>query len=140
MSAGMKSLLDHLDFLTMNLAPRAELFRMKAFILTTATGSAAAIGPIKSYLENWGVNRVGSIGIRMFTDKWDKLPEKKRKGLEGKLRKKAQTFYAQPKRRARVSAVFMYHMSKMVLRRYVGEEAYPYRYWKEKGYFEKHPF
>ena len=140
MSAGMKSLLDHLDFLTMNVTPRGELFRMKAFILTTATGSAAAIGPIRSYLKNWGVNRVDALGIRMFTDKWDKMPEKKRTGLERKLRKRARRFYALVPGRAPVSAVFMYHMSKMILRKYVGEEAYPYQYWKERGYFDKRPF
>lgn len=140
MSAGMKSLLDHLDFLTMNVAPREELFRMKAFILTTATGSAAAIKPIRSYLVNWGVNRVDTLGIRMYIDKWDKMPEKKRAEIERKLRKKARRFYALSVGHAPVTSIFMYYIFKMILRRYVGEDAYPYQYWKEKGYFKKRPF
>lgn len=74
MSSCMKNLLDHLDFLTSNVAPRAEVFHKKAFIITTGAGSTAAIKPIKKYLKNWGINRVYSLGLRMFVDKWDKMP------------------------------------------------------------------
>ena len=74
MSAGMKNLLDHLDFLTMTVAPRKEIFRKKAFIITTATGSTAAIKPIAKFLKNWGINRVNSFGIRMFIEKWNEMP------------------------------------------------------------------
>jgi multimeric flavodoxin WrbA len=77
MTAGMKNLLDHLDFLTMTVAPRAEVFHKKAFIITTAAGSTAAIKPIEKYLKNWGINRVNSLGLIMFIDKWSKMPEAK---------------------------------------------------------------
>lgn len=140
MSAGMKTLLDHLDFLTLTVAPRTELFSKKAFIITTATGSAAAIKPIKKYLKNWGINRVYSLGFRMLINKWDNMPEAKQKKYDRKLRRAAREFYSASKKPPYVSTIFMYHMSKFIIKKYIGEGAYPYEYWKKKGYFSKRPF
>ncbi len=140
MSAGMKTLLDHLDFLTLNVLPRSELFGKKAFVLTTAAGSAAAIAPIRRYLKNWGVNRVDALGIRLFTDQWDKMPLKKKQKTERKLQKAADAFYHARKRRPYLSTLGMYYMSKFILKKYVGKDAYPYQHWVEKGFFAKRPF
>jgi len=140
MSGAMKNLLDHLDFLTMNVAPRKEVFQKRAFIITTGSGSAAAIKLIRRFLMNWGVNRVYSIGIRMFTDKWNKMPKKKQKRIDHKLRKAANHFYRVKVKRPRISSVFMYHVFKFIIRRYIGEGSYPFEYWKEQGYFAKRPF
>ena len=89
---------------------------------------------------NWGINRVYSIGIRMFTDKWDKMPAKKQKRIDRKLRKTANHFLNAKVKNPSISSVFMYHVSKFVIRRYVGEGNYPFEYWKEQGYFAKRPF
>lgn len=140
MSGSMKNLLDHLDFLTLNVSPRAEIFNKKAFIITTGSGSAAAVKPIKSYLKNWGINRVYSVGIRMFTNKWDSMPDTKQARLEKKLRNSANKFYKSPKGYPYLSTIFMYHMSKFILKKYVREGSYPYEYWKDRGYFDKRPF
>jgi hypothetical protein len=129
-----------LDFLTLTVAPRAEIFRKKAFVITTGTGSTRVIKTIAGCLKNWGVNRVYSLGFRMFTDKWDKLPEPKRLRFENALRKNARKFYLAKQRRPHFSTVFMYHMSKLILRRFVGAEAYPYKYWDANGWFKKRPF
>jgi len=140
MSGAMKNLLDHLDFLTLTIAPRKEMFSKKAFIISTATGSTAAIKPIKKYLKNWGVNRVYSLGFRMLTNKWDSMPAVKQAKFEKALRKSARQFYRVPKRFPYISTIFMYHINKFIIRKYVGEGNYPYEYWKEHGYFNKRPF
>ena len=140
MPAGMKTLLDHLDFLTLTVAPRSELFSKKAFIITTGSGSKAAAKPIKSYLKNWGMNRVSSLGFRMFTDKWDNMSKSRQIKSENKLRRSARRFYIAPKRRLYASTLFMYHMSKYIIKKHMGEDAYPYKYWQENGYFRKRPF
>ena len=140
MSACMKSLLDHLDFLALTVAPRAELFSKKAFVITTGTGSATASKPIVKGLKHKGINRVYALGLRMFVDKWDKMPIKKQAKCEKVLRRAADRFYATKKGRPYLSTIGMYHMSKFILKRYVGKDAYPYRYWEEKGYFKKRPF
>lgn len=140
MSSCMKNLLDHLDFLTMNIAPRAGLFKKKAFIITTGAGSIAAIKPIKKYLRNWGINRVYSLGLRMFIDRWDKMPQQKQIRFEKKLRSAANKFYHARQKHPYITTIFMYHMSKYILRKYVGIGEYPYEHWKENGFFNKRPF
>jgi multimeric flavodoxin WrbA len=140
MPASMKSLFDHLDFLGLNLLPRAEIFSMKAFVITTGTGSTAAAKPIKKTLKHWGVNRVESLGIRMFTNKWDKMPKAKQIKHEKSIRQSARKFYKLQKCRPHISTILFYHMSKFVLKKYIGEGAAPYEHWKEKGYFRKRPF
>ena len=140
MSSSMKNLLDHLDFLTLNVFPRSELFGKKAFIITTGAGSTAAIKPIKKYLINWGINRVYSLGIRMFMDKWEKMPEPKQAKCEEQLIHAANSFYIKKRKSPYLSAVFMYHMSKFILKKYAGMDTNPYKYWQEKGYFKRRPF
>lgn len=140
MSGGMKNLLDHLDFLTMTVAPRTEIFSKKAFIITTGSGSTAAIKPIKNYLKNWGINRVYSLGFRMFTDKWDKIPAKKKMKFEKKLRKNARKFYKLKKKPSYFLTAVKYYAFRFVVKKYIGEGNYPYEYWKEHGYFSRRPF
>jgi len=140
MSTGMKNLLDHLDFLTLTVAPREETFSKKAFIITTGSGSTATIGPIRKCLRNWGINRVHAFGIRMFTNEWRSMPQKKQDSIERKLRKKANRFYRTRKGGPYASTIFMYYMSKFILKKYMGSDAYPYKYWSEKGFFTKRPF
>jgi len=140
MPAAMKSLFDHIDFLVLNVSPRAEMFGKKAFILTTGAGSAAAIKPIKNFLKHCGINRVYSFAIRMFTSKWDKLPAIKQARYEKNLRKAARKFYKAKKGPPYISTIIYYHITKIILRRYVGEGNYPYDNWKAKGYFKKRPF
>ncbi len=140
MTGGMKNLLDHLDFFTLTVAPRKEMFTKKAFIITTATGTASAVKTIKKCLKSWGINRVSAVGIRMFIDKWDKMPLKKQQKQERKLRKAAQKFYSIKKKRAYASSVFMYYLNRFIIKKYIGEGNYPFEYWKENGYFHKRPF
>ncbi|MDR0858373.1 MAG: NAD(P)H-dependent oxidoreductase [Oscillospiraceae bacterium] len=140
MPAGLKTFFDHLDFLTLTVTPRKEMFSKKAFIITTATGSKAAIASIKSCLKNWGINRAYSYGIRMLTNKWDKMSQAKQQKIESVLRRKARFFYNAKQGKPYISTIFMYHMSKFILRRYVGKDSYPYKYWTEQGWFFKRPF
>jgi NAD(P)H-dependent FMN reductase len=49
--AGLKNLFDHLDFLTMAVAPREEIFRKKAFVITTGSGSKDSVHLISKFLK-----------------------------------------------------------------------------------------
>jgi len=140
MPASMKNLFDHLDFLVLLVMPHAEIFGKKAFVITTGTGSTAVGGVIKKALLHWGVNRVHSLGIRMFTNRWDKMPALKQERHEKALRQAAQRFYWARKGRPYFSSTVFYYMSKFVLKRYVGPGNFPYEYWVQKGYFDKRPF
>jgi multimeric flavodoxin WrbA len=140
MPASLKNLFDHLDFLTLTVAPRKEMFAKKAFVITTGSGSASAIRPIVKCLKNWGINHVYSRGFRFFTGAWDKLPEGKQRKSEDILRRDAGRFYRAKRRRPHLETIFMYYMSKFILRRYYGKGAYSYEYWQEHGWFRARPF
>ena len=140
MTGAMKNLFDHIDFLVLPVAPRAEIFNKKAFIITTGTGSTAAIKPITRVLKRWGINRVYSLGFRMYTSKWDKMKKVKQEKYEKSLRQYARKFYLVKMKPPYISTILFYHMSKFVLKKFVGEGNYPYELWKEKGYFDKRPF
>lgn len=140
MPGSLKSLFDHLDFLTMTVAPRKEMFSKKAFIITTGSGAKSSAKIIRTCLKGWGVNRVYSIGFRLMTDKWDKMPEAKQIKFEKALRRSAKEFYYAPRQRPYLSTVFLYHMNKFILRKYIGEGNYPFEYWRQNGFFAKRPF
>jgi len=140
MPGSMKNLLDHLDFLVLNVSPREEIFKKKAFIITTGAGSASAIKPVRRVLKHWGINRVYSLGFRMRTNLWEKMPKPQQEKYERALRRSALKFYETKKGPPYLSTIFFYHMSKFILKKYVGEGNHPYEYWKEKGYFNKRPF
>ena len=139
MSASVKNLLDHLDFLALTVTPRPALFQMHALIISTGTGSASAIAPIRNGLKYWGINRVSAVALRMFTNAWHKMPAKRQARFERKLSGAAKKCYRMQKRPPYLSTRFMYHLSKFILRRYVGEGEYPYEYWQQQGYFDKCP-
>ena len=140
MPGSMKNLFDHLDFLVLPVAPRREVFGKKAFVLSTGSGSAAALGPIKRTLKHWGVNRVDTLGLRMHTNLWSKMPKAKQARFEASIQQSAQRFFKAKKRRPYFSTVLFYYISRFIVRRYVGPEGYPFGYWQEQGFFDRRPF
>ena len=140
MTGAMKNLLDHLSFLVLNVLPRAEMFEKKAFVITTGAGTAAAIQPIKKMLRHWGLNRVYSLGFRLRTDRWKNMPQARQMKYERALRRSARNFYQTKKGPPYLGTICFYHMSKFILKRYVGPGNYPYDYWEQQGYFKKRPF
>ena len=139
MSAAMKNLLDHLDFLALNVAPRSELFKKRALVLTTGAGSTSAAGPLKRGLLGWGLNRVNVASCRMLTDKWINMPIIRQKQVARGLRRAAKWLYFTGPRRPLLPTRMRYHLAKFVLQRFVGEGAYPYEYWKGHGFFDRCP-
>jgi multimeric flavodoxin WrbA len=140
MPGSMKTLFDHLSFMEMTIAPRKECFQKKAFILTTGSGSKQNIRIIKSCLINWGINRVESLGIRMFTDKWISISKKRQMKLEKMIRRKAHIFYYLKKKIPYPKTVILFFTNKFIIKKFMGEGTYTYKYWKENGYFKKLPF
>ena len=141
MPGAMKNFFDHIDFLVLNVSPREEMFDKKAFIITTGAGSASAIKPIKSFLKHCGVNQVFSLGLRMYTNKWDAMPAKKQTRYENALRQSAKKFCITQKGHPYISTiVFFYIIKHIIMKKYIGEGNYPYENWKERGYFKKRPF
>ena len=141
MPAAMKNLFDHIDFLVLSVSPHEKMFTKKAFIITTGAGTTATIQPIRSYLMQCGVNRVDSLGIRMFTDLWCNMPDARQIKYEKRLRKAARTFYNAKRKRPYIFSIIFYYVVRfIIMKRYIGAGNFPYDNWKEKGYFDKRPF
>ena len=140
MPASMKNLFDHLDFLVMPISPRREIFEKKAFVILTGSGSSGAAKQVKAVLKKWGVNRVYTYSVRLLTDKWSKMPTKKQQRHDLAIKEFARAFYKARKKRAHISTIGFYYVSEMIIKKYVGAGNYPYKYWKESGYFDKRPF
>lgn len=139
-SGAMKNLLDHFDHLFINVCPDERIFEKKAFILTTGSGSKKAVSVISGSLKYWGVNRVYSYGIRMYTDKFESLTEKRLQKIKKKLSSSAEKFYKAKKRPPYFSIVIYTYIARYILKRFVGKDGYPYKYWDEKGFLKSSPF
>ncbi|MDE7394729.1 MAG: flavodoxin family protein, partial [Clostridiales bacterium] len=94
-SGAMKALLDHLAYRWMPHRPHPAFFGKRAVILTQCLGAGAksAAKDIKHSLSWWGISKIKTLSVSLMRDiVWDKLPEKKRKKLIGKVNKLARKF------------------------------------------------
>ena len=94
-TGAMKAFLDHYAYRWMPHRPAPEMFTKRAVILTQCLGAGAksTAKDIKHSLSWWGVSKIGVFtGALMGDIVWDKLPEKKRAALTGKVRKLARKF------------------------------------------------
>jgi len=140
MSAAMKNLLDHIDFLVLNISPNEEMFGKKAFVITTGAGSGFAAKPIAKYLRHCGVNRVYTYSVRLFTDKWGNMSAARRTRHEKALKLAARRFYHTKRKRPQLSTITYFYITRIIIRRFVGVGSYPCELWKQRGYFKKRPF
>lgn len=140
MPGSMKALFDHLSFMELTIAPRKECFKKKAFILTTGSGSKQNVRIIRNCLINWGINRVRSLGIRMFTDKWVSISRKRQMRLEKSIRREARKFYYLKKKRPYLKTVMLYFINRFIIKKFIGKGNYTYEYWDNNGFFKKLPF
>lgn len=144
-TGAMKALLDHLAYLWMPHRPAPEMFKKRAVIITQCLGAGAksTATDIKHSLSWWGVS-----DITVFTGKlmgnivWEKLSEKKRFELTGKIKKLAkrlsETKYEKPARTKAIIKLkfFFCRMIQKQIRKN-GAEGLDEKYWTEHGWLEK---
>lgn len=104
-TGAMKAFLDHFAYRWMPHRPAPEMFGKRAVILTQCLGAGAksAAKDIKHSLSWWGISKIGVFtGALMDDIVWEKLSEKKRAQLTGKVKRLSQKFahmnYAKPAR------------------------------------------
>lgn len=141
-SGGMKAFLDHFGFLFLPHRPRPEMFRKKAFLLSTTAGAGtrSAMKPIAESLRFWGVNRIFTRGFALHEISWNKMPEKRRAAFERRIRADAGRFYRETTggtiRRPYFKIQFMFQFCKRLIRSYPEDNA-DRRYWRAQGWLEK---
>lgn len=144
-TGAMKTLLDHLAYRWIPHRPAAEMFGKRAVIITQCLGLGAksAAKDLKHSLSWWGISKIGVFsGALMSEIIWEKLPEKKKAELAGKIQKLSHKFaridYSKPAKTgisARVKFFFVRKMQKSILKS--NPEYHDAKYWAKQGWLEK---
>ena len=141
-TGAMKALLDHLGYRWMPHRPAREFFGKRAVIITQCLGAGAAstARDIKDSLAWWGMTYIRTCSFKLMSEiDWDKLPEKKRAGMTGKLvrlaRKMASVDYSRPARTGIVARAKFYAVR--MLQTDLGKanpEYTDFKYWRDNGW------
>ncbi|MCM1367385.1 MAG: flavodoxin family protein [Roseburia sp.] len=141
-TGAMKAFLDHLAYRWMPHRPAKELFGKRAVIITQCLGAGArsTAKDIKHSLSWWGVSKIGTFGSSLMNDiVWDKLPERKRKKLTGKINKLSNRFakidYAKPAHTTLMTKI-KFNICRMIQKkvRKSGAVGIDYEYWHNNGW------
>ena len=141
-TGAMKALLDHFGYRWMPHRPAKEFFGKRAVIITQCLGAGAAstARDIKDSLAWWGMTYIRTCSFKLMSEiDWDKLPEKKRAGMTGKLvrlaRKMASVDYSRPARTGIVARAKFYAVR--MLQTDLGKanpEYTDFKYWRDNGW------
>lgn len=141
-TGAMKALLDHFGYRWMPHRPAREFFGKRAVIITQCLGAGAAstARDIKDSLAWWGMTYIRTCSFKLMSEiDWDKLPEKKRAGMTGKLvrlaGKMASVDYSRPARTGIVARAKFYAVR--MLQTDLGKanpEYTDFKYWRDNGW------
>ena len=148
-TGAMKALLDHFGYRWMPHRPVPEMFGKRAVIITQCLGAGAksTAKDIKHSLSWWGISKIGVFNGSLMSDIiWDRLAEKKRKKLAGKINRLAVKFskinYSKPAHTSLITKIkfnFCRLMQKKVFENSVA--GIDNEYWHNNGWLgKKHPW
>lgn len=144
-TGAMKAMLDHFGYRWMPHRPSKEMFGKRAVIITQCLGGGgkSTAKDIHDSLSWWGVSYIKTCSFKLMSEiDWNKLPDKKKNAMAGKLKSLAVKMkvidYTKPARtnivvKAKFFAVRM-------LQQNLGKqnpEYTDYKYWHENGWTEK---
>ena len=141
-TGAMKTMLDHFGYRWMPHRPAKEMFGKRAFVITQCLGGGgkSAAKDIKDSLSWWGVSSIRMCSFKLMSEvRWDKLPEKKKAAMQGKLTKLARRMsrinYEKPARTNLVTKL-KFHAVRL-LQKKLGKkdpEYTDYKYWRDNGW------
>ncbi|MBO4887201.1 MAG: flavodoxin family protein [Firmicutes bacterium] len=141
-TGAMKTMLDHFGYRWMPHRPAKEMFGKRAVIITQCLGAGgkSAAKDIKDSLSWWGISRIKVCSFKLMSEvHWDKIPDKKKAAMTGKLVKTAEqmrkTDFSRPARTGMITKMKFYAVR--MLQKNLGKqdpEYTDYRYWKNNGW------
>ncbi len=143
-TGAMKTFLDHFAYRWLPHRPAPEMFGKRAVIITQCLGAGAksAAKDIKHSLSWWGISKIGIFTGALMSDIfWDKLSEKKRAELTGKIKKLSQKFahmdYTKPAH-TNLSIKVKFSFCRMMQQSlHKNDPKYPDgKYWAEQGWLD----
>ena len=144
-TGAMKAFLDHMAYHWMPHRPAKEMFGKRAVIITQCLGQGgkSTVKDIKDSLSWWGISKIGVFTGALMSDIiWEKLPEKKRAQLTGRIKKLSREFsridYSRPAYTTITTKIkfFMCRMIQQGLYRN-NPEYRDAKYWAELGWLGK---
>jgi len=143
-TGAMKAVLDHLGYRWMNHRPAREMFGKRAVVITQCIGMGAGstVKDMKHSLSWWGVSKIYAFkGTLMSEIVWDKLPEKKRAELAGRMEKLAERLsrvdYSRPAGTGLGTKIKFYACRIIQKAVYSGDtESLDAEYWKAQGWLD----
>jgi len=144
-TGAMKSLLDHFAYRWMPHRPAPQMFKKRAVVITQCLGAGAksAARDIRHSLSWWGISKIHIFAEALMEDiAWEKLTEKRKRKLTGKMRALSKKFagidYTKPARAGIVTKAKFYFCRMMQKSLYKDNPEYPdAKYWSEQGWLEK---
>lgn len=141
-TGAMKTLLDHLAYRWIPHRPAPEMFGKRAVIITQCLGAGAksAAKDIEHSLSWWGISRISIFtGALMGDIVWDRLPEKRRKKLSGKVYKLSAKFakinYKKPARTNLITKIKFGFCRLLQKKLYKNNPEYTdAKYWHSRGW------
>ena len=93
-SAQVKALFDHFACTYMNHRPKKSNFKKSVLILSSCAGAGngQTIRTIKRNFIFWGIPKIYSLGIKMWTGNWNEMTEEKQNELAHKIERKTEKF------------------------------------------------
>lgn len=138
----LKSMLDHFAYRWMVHRPAKAMFGKRAVIITQSLGSGtkSAAKDLKDSLSWWGISSVKVFRFRLMGEvRWDKLAEKKRGSMTGKLERAARIMseadYSRPA--ATRLPVKLRFYAVRIMQKMVGKthpDSWDFLYWQENGW------
>ena len=143
-TGAMKAMLDHFGYRWMPHRPAKEMFGKRAVIITQCLGAGAksTAKDIRDSLSWWGVSYIKTCSFKLMSEiDWNKLPDKKKNEMTGKLKSLASRMrtidYTKPAHtNIKVKAKFM---AVRMLQQSLGKqdpEYTDYKYWHGNGWTE----
>ena len=143
-TGAMKTMLDHFGYRWMPHRPAKEMFGKRAVIISQCLGAGgkSAAKDIKDSLSWWGISSINVCSFKLMSDiLWDRIPEKKKAQITGKLIKLARKMlsidYFKPAPTGLVTKL-KFTMVRM-LQKKIGKENpeyTDYKYWKANGWLD----
>lgn len=144
-TGAMKVLLDHLGYRWIPHRPAKEMFGKRAVIITQCLGAGgkSAAKDIEDSLSWWGISSIRVLSFKLMNDVvWERIPEKKRDQMTGKLvataGKMKRTDFTRPARTG-LKVKFRFYIIRM-MQKGLGKDDPEYtdfKYWKSNGWIDK---
>jgi len=150
-TGAVKAFFDHFSWMFIVHRARPEMFKKKAFVLSTTAGAGtkAAMKTIITNFKFWGINKIYSAGFAMRAIDWETVNPKRREKFERKLKKSARRFFRETasgkKHSPYLLTRLMFYIRRGMLKKDMASQSdesavADIRHWQEQGWFNKNPF